>query len=386
MQARYEFANILRGVAALSVVASHFLGAFWVVQPVVSGFTGLAPLQGLEQPAVVRLAIATPVNYGSFGVGLFFVISGFVIPMSLMRYDARAFLVGRALRIYPTFWAGLACTIAAVAISAEWFGGGYPFSVKDAILHALPPLRVLAHTKPLDGIVWTLEIEIFFYLLCAALAGAIARGRLSVACAPFAIFAVWILAFCIYVWPPAGYEKAIRHLYVAATYAPFLILMFVGVALNFRQRGLIGRPAAALWAGACLAMFTAAWATRFIDMAPGANPVADAIDLPSYLGAVAVFVLCMAFQRWFTRGPLLDFFADISYPLYVVHGVVGYAALQVMIGRGVDGVLSLVVVFAAVVAISFAIHALVENPTHVYGQNLARRLAARKRASEAAIS
>ncbi|MCQ4062259.1 acyltransferase, partial [Klebsiella pneumoniae] len=45
-------------------------------------------------------------NWGAFGVALFFLISGFVIPFSFVKATWLSFLVGRFFRIFPLYAVG----------------------------------------------------------------------------------------------------------------------------------------------------------------------------------------------------------------------------------------------------------------------------------------
>jgi len=40
---------------------------------------------------------------GGFGVALFFLISGFVIPFSFLRYTRTGFAIARILRLWPAY-------------------------------------------------------------------------------------------------------------------------------------------------------------------------------------------------------------------------------------------------------------------------------------------
>ncbi len=375
---RFEFANILRGLAALSVVISHLAVGYWLDPKTVAYFTGLSAAP-VEPPAIARLFAAVPFNYGSFGVGLFFVISGFVIPYSLVAYDVKAFLVGRFFRIYPTFWCGILFSVAAAAAGAAYFDASLPFQLKNLLLHMAAPLRPIFDSRPVDGVVWTLEIELFFYGLCALLARDIAVGRRRLAVVPLVIFALWIPCLALVAHTPAGSEKLAAKLSFLAAYPPMLILMFVGVAYNLHRRGKLSALEATVWIAAFLGLFAATWATGYLG--PGWKPFMwSIIHLPSYLAAVACFFAAAALQRTIRSAPLLDFFAAISYSLYVVHQLAGYVLLRLLTHWGVDGSLATALVIAVVIALAWALHALVEAPTHRMGQAMARSLAARARA------
>ena len=90
--------DILRTIAALAVCLFHFnqAGFFWVAW------------------------IEAVLRHGERGVNVFFVISGFVIPLALTRggtdwSDVRAFLCGRFVRLYPAYF------LAGLLATALWF-------------------------------------------------------------------------------------------------------------------------------------------------------------------------------------------------------------------------------------------------------------------------
>ena len=66
--------------------------------------------------------------WGHFGVALFFIISGFVIPFSVASTTRAGFAVARVLRIWPTYLAGLAIAIFCVVINSGLSGKSFPYS------------------------------------------------------------------------------------------------------------------------------------------------------------------------------------------------------------------------------------------------------------------
>lgn len=123
---RIEFAHALRGLAAFSVLISHFCGVFWLSPGAV------AAILNVETPTVVPPAFILPLhfspylNYGSFGVAVFFLISGFVIPFSLKKLSSPAFLIARAFRIYPVYIFSLCVSLGVVWLLGR-YGGGKAF-------------------------------------------------------------------------------------------------------------------------------------------------------------------------------------------------------------------------------------------------------------------
>ena len=83
----------LRGVAALAVVFYHYTTRFSIKfnSDIISNVINF--------------------KYGHYGVQLFFVISGFVIFMSIEKVKSPfEFLYKRFVRLYPTFWMSLFLT------------------------------------------------------------------------------------------------------------------------------------------------------------------------------------------------------------------------------------------------------------------------------------
>lgn len=105
------------------------------------------------------------VNLGQVGVVIFFVISGMVIPYSLKqgRHALAVFAVSRFFRLYPAYWFSIALAVA----SSDWFlSTPVPLST---VLINMTMLQAAVQTPDLFGVYWTLIIEMFFYVACAAL-------------------------------------------------------------------------------------------------------------------------------------------------------------------------------------------------------------------------
>jgi peptidoglycan/LPS O-acetylase OafA/YrhL len=169
--ARVEFANALRGLAALSVVVSHYGSFFFGNAEFLGAIANMPPPARVASPALdtwQRLLSALPFSGGEFGVGLFFLISGFVIPISLQKYNWRGFLIGRIFRIYPTYFAGFTITLLALWVAGNVFAKPFPYDVRAVLTHFIPGTRDLVWSRDIDYVVWTLEIEVKFYVICAA--------------------------------------------------------------------------------------------------------------------------------------------------------------------------------------------------------------------------
>jgi len=150
MKERFESIQILRAIAALSVVLYHS----WLV----IGW----------YPDEFKYQIPFVYKYGYLGVDLFFIISGFIIAhvLSGKGISAQKFLWKRFFRIYPLYWAICGVALAISATTGLGMGGSEPTSEQYLIRSALIlPMQ----GAPFLAVGWSLEHEVLFYILCALL-------------------------------------------------------------------------------------------------------------------------------------------------------------------------------------------------------------------------
>jgi peptidoglycan/LPS O-acetylase OafA/YrhL len=376
--ARLEFANALRGLAALSVVIGHYNGFFFGSAALIGTMTNSpAPLREASPMLDAWHAFfeAIPLSGGEFGVALFFLISGFVIPMSLEKYDWRGFLVGRVMRIYPTYFAGFTVTLVALWVAGSLYGRPFPFDAGAVLIHYVPGLRDVTWSPHIDYVIWTLEIEVRFYAVCALASIWLRRGD-------FRVFAIpLVLAGCaiaIQMLLPGWYGShalAYRLGYVFTTVARFLAFMFIGVAFCYHYRRRLGTIALATISSALLVLCWVLWRK--------ANDTLSWEVGRSFAFALAVFSVSYAYSHRWPSSRILDFFADVSYPLYLVHGVAGYVSLRIMMEHNVNPIVSIMIAVSGALLVSWILHIAVELPTHRLGQRWARAVTRREDAGGA---
>ena len=143
-------AHGLRGVASLMVFFAHLLGgtAEHIYPNNQAYVQGLAPFW----------------NVGTFGVCLFFVISGFVILPSAMRYSPGEFAGRRFMRIYPLFFA---FSLLFIVLNAAT-GFDPDRNNLKSIIAGLTFTDLIFKTEQLTPNAWSLTYEIWFYALTAA--------------------------------------------------------------------------------------------------------------------------------------------------------------------------------------------------------------------------
>jgi len=158
VQAKTNHISLLDGyrfLAALMVVSYHY----WSKALDNSRYS-------LEYGNIFRFPELSQVtSYGSMGVDLFFMISGFVIALSAEGSTFSKFMASRIARILPTYWLALILTTAFLL----WEGEVYRIVTLRQFLVNLIFLQRPMGEEFIDGVYWTIVIEMRFYLLVAAL-------------------------------------------------------------------------------------------------------------------------------------------------------------------------------------------------------------------------
>ena len=351
------FANQLRAVAALCVVLSHLAGVYILMGPLVGWITS-SPVTHVGEPAILHLTRVPDFNFGAFGVAVFFLISGFVIPFSLREYRSGAFLVARAFRIYPTLWAALFLEWLAVFAQSHLYGRPMAFHVRTYLWNGLLADTIIGNN--VDLVNWTLAIEVKFYILMAVLRPWVLAGRVAplLAWSGFAIVVA------------AAEQHGLIHLSTAFADEPMCIgFMLIGTVFHYHMTGRLG-TASAFAAGTLLvALFLLCWRV---------GPIQNQIpSIPaSYLDALALFLAAYVARTWFRSIRWLDALADISYPLYLTHSIIGYSVMTFVIVRfGLPYDAALPIAVVVVVPLAWLLHRWVEGPSLRAGKRLARRLA-----------
>jgi len=103
-------------------------------------------------------------EYGKYGVQTFFVVSGFVIPLSMYmaRYTINhyfRFLGKRAIRLHPPYLAALAITLLIASFSYRVRGVDYPETVESVVRSLF-----YFHFPADNPVFWTLAVEAQYYL------------------------------------------------------------------------------------------------------------------------------------------------------------------------------------------------------------------------------
>ena len=147
--ARLGWLDALRGIAALVVVFDH------------ASYTFLPDF---------RRELMPQFNTSRYGIMVFFLVSGYIIPASLERRGCvRTFWIGRVFRVYPLWTAAVGAFLVAGLLGlAKTHDFGRQSTAAVVAAHATM-LQELLGTPSVLLVLWTLSYEMAFYLLAVGL-------------------------------------------------------------------------------------------------------------------------------------------------------------------------------------------------------------------------
>jgi peptidoglycan/LPS O-acetylase OafA/YrhL len=328
----------------------------------VNNFDLLRLLAALQVAVVHSIGILKPTGYFARllgagldrfpGVPIFFVISGVLISKSYEHSDSlRDYLRNRCLRIFPGLWVCLVVSVA--VILALGVGSLGRITAPDWLLWWAGQMSIFQNLQAtfleplstgLNGSLWTIPIELEFYIVLPALYGILRLrrrlGNMRLLAIALASLAVQLLIVNSH--RSVGQVRAYSLLEV--TLAPYLWMFLVGVSIQRNWstvRGwLFGR---AHWWGLGYLMLCAA--ARWLRVDTGGNNMS-----PVYLLPLAGLVVSLAMSAPQLSDRILRH-RDVSYGLYLYHMLV----IDLLVGLAAPSGWAL---FAAAIIVSLGLAAL----------------------------
>jgi peptidoglycan/LPS O-acetylase OafA/YrhL len=352
-RARYAFIDTLRGLACLLVVYIHSVQ--WLHS---SPFTVSASAKAWTEWTI------TAVDPGKVGVLIFFIISGYVVPFTLLRSHpspVKNFITNRFFRLYPAYWLSLM-----LAIIAFFHYLGVVNSPSKIAANATMMQSFLGQPH-VQNIYWTLEVELIFYTLCVML---------------------FIVGGMRYVWAPSllslgfliaalGVASA-RHLLgipLPVGLPLALSLMFFGFAV--RQLSSHGTPFLRRSVYGLITFY--AFALPAVCYIGYAGVPADYGSWNAYLWSyyIAIAVFCAVVLIWPLSTSASAWIGRISYSVYLFHliciNVIGYYLVE-LLPPSAPGLPVLIVFPVATLLVAHVLFVYVEQPSIRLGRAINSRL------------
>ena len=291
-----------------------------------------------------------PFVYADFSVDCFFVVSGYLIAMSWdADGDLRRFYIRRFFRLYPLYLTVV--LVQAAGMAALVAARGDPNVVSQTLRYVAVnavfmnflqyDIGHIVASLPNPGInpsLWTLKVEVGFYLFLPLIWTAVKRWGWPVIAAIFVASAAWSITF-----------HAIGDRTLAQQLPGQLQFFVLGVAL-YRWRAKL--PAHG-WAWIAALPVLLVYATL-------------AMRSPILYPLVIAAIVCIIALR--TRA--LELKLDISYGVYLVHGPV--IQFSMLLGLFHDSVPGFLLLGACVISLALLAERMVERPFIAVGKRLSR--------------
>ncbi|MFD2098848.1 acyltransferase family protein [Flagellimonas iocasae] len=340
MKKRLYHIDLLRFIAALYVLFYHY--CFRGPSKDDLSVLHYAPLEDFSK-------------YGYLGVDLFFIISGFVILMTALNSDITKFMISRFSRLYPAYWVCLTIT----AIVIFFYGAPELKLTLPETLFNLTMLNGFFGVPYVDGVYWSLLIELKFYILIGIillfksikhiklfgmvlLGIAVLQLLFPFKIAPFPIKVLYFMTFPEYSsYFIAGmfffliYKDGFQWKYLLAIISCYVVsLQYAFIRIDYLNEAYIHH-------------FSYVSVTLFITV----------FYVLFYL--ISVEKLGILNRKYFLA------IGGLTYPLYLIHQNVGYTIINhtsPFVNKWV--LLTLLILF--MLAASYAIHKLIEKPLGSY--------------------
>ncbi len=311
---RVQEIDALRGLAALWVVLSHY-------QPYWNRYLG-------------PTTIIVPNSAGVHAVEMFFLISGFVIFMTLDRCKTIVdFAVSRFSRLYPAYWAALLIgTVIGIAVVGDKFWAGN-------FLANLTMFQEFVGAPHHDIVFWSLSVEMAFYLNVAWL------FALGLHRSPQRIVAAWLLAACIWalVFRQPADHRQWPAVFLALDFAPYF-----SIGIVFFDAGKWGwseRRAAMLAFAAVTQWLLGGWVALLIAML-----------------IAGIFWLAVSGRLAFLVSKIPLGLGAISYALYLTHRNLGYQMLAWMHAHHIAAMIAIPLAILGAITLATLITYGIERP------------------------
>ncbi len=291
--------DLFRFIAALSVVLYHYL------------FMGYN--KAVNMSVLNFSEIGDYFKYGYLGVDIFFIISGFVILLSIKNSSLIDFIIARFIRLYPAYWLCVIVTFLTIILF------GYPTYTANfkVLIINITMLQGFLNIQDIDGSYWSLLIELKFYILIAFFLIINTFKKISV---DYLIY-FWLIFSVLYVFNSDSYFIKIANDYLVLEWSSNFIagIIFYQIFIN----GLNSKNFLLLVV--CL----------FISLD---NAVLRVTPLESYYKtSFSPYIICAIISMFFIlmllvssnrlnsiNSPKLIKLGFLTYPLYLIHQNVGF--------------------------------------------------------------
>lgn len=309
---RIGFLDVFRGLAAVCIVIFHY-----------------TLLYSMNYREMFQLDSGN-LGWMTFGVQMFYIISGFVVYRSSLNYtDAFTFAKRRVFRMYPTFLLSLILTTLFVFFFPHKV---FSISAWQFVLN-LTMMGSLFGVDSVDGSYWYLIPEIFFYFFMSGLVMFKLQHKILYVCA------VWLVMIFLNTFRPSFIETIFN-----LRFGLFFIVGILFCRVFYKQ---------------------STWIEHFMILAcllVSYVVFGDGYRTFGFLLLIIILYLLTfgVFEK--LENSFFRFLANISYPLFLIHQTIGITILDFFVENELNYGVSVFIVTLIAIGIATSIHYFYELP------------------------
>ena len=332
----------------------------------------LPALDGLRAVAVLSVIgshVITSLIPGSFGVTLFFFISGFIITRLLLQDDAPlgAFYIRRFFRLYPALVAYIAASVVSMHLAGEtvrWDG---------AVAGLFFFTNYVPETTGYFTHLWSLAVEEHFYILFPLLVVFLRPDRLLAALIACVVLALGVRVYEVYAGYAHGFIQGATHTRIdSIAYGCLLSVLFHRAQTSARVSrfldALSTRPAMVFGVALLVLSFAIRSETFRQTLRYSVQGIAFALFFCAiFWGSIAPRLVVRVLES-----RVMTYIGAISYSLYLFHQ--GARMVAYRVGFEQFSPEHIAITLAITVPLALLSFYAIEGPCRRYGAALARRV------------
>ena len=358
---RLFYLDIIRVIAVFLVMYGHFVsvGMFAKTIPFIINDKYNATLPLLKENFLFDFEIFIIENFhtqlGVIGVSLFFLVTGYLMPVMLEKYSRIQFFINRFFRIFPvlivsTFFTGLLLYFTQ-DITFSFFSYFTTLTLSYEIFQSIPLIPVL----------WTLVIEYLFYITCFSL------GKFSLKKVIFINIAILVICTLVIFFK-------VSFLYNFVNNIKFINFITIGSYLYFLDKT---NSALKIKYLICFSVLFSFFVFQLCDSI--VTHIANYSMFSNHFLSVSIFLIIRAlFENNCINVHFVNIIkklADLVYPIYLLHVQFGIVFIYFARDYIHSKTVIILCTYGLCVILSYVTHKYIENKGISFGRKINKRIA-----------
>lgn len=340
--------DVLRFIAALSVVFYHY-----TFRGSMSGIVSSVRFEELNELF----------KYGYLGVDLFFLISGFVITLSIKSRSIQDFVLSRISRLYPAYWLGVIFT-SVILYALDY--SEFSFTISDVLVN-LTMFQNYIDVVSVDGVYWSLFIEMKFYIFI--IGAYLIANRIKTISLDYWMYS-WLILALLFVFAPNSRTFTFLNQLLILEWSSYFI---AGMTLYQIYASRITLAYAfTLCITLCLSLYHALARIQYLEAQFSTS------FSPWYIASIVVAIYGVLLLIVYGKLQFLNTSKSITvglltYPLYLLHQNIGFSIFNAF-GNESNRYILLCATIVFMLLLSYLISVYFEPRVSSYLKNTVKRL------------